>query len=237
MYRHLPSVQQPPHLPPSPESPPAAPAAPRKQSQPESCDSASVCLEAPCPHPLSEQASQQSPHLSGSVHAVCAPGLGLSLSPGPAQPSEAKQLSLKPAADASALFLSPPLPGLHVVPAWRPACVAIALFPRRRVLSRPAPGVGLGMQGPDGLAFWAPPQFCWPVPRCWSGRDQGRQQAEWEWRGVESWGGCRRRAECCDQEGLGPGQRCLSICPGLVLLPLPEILALLGPSQAEESLW
>lgn len=48
--------------------------------------------------------------------------------------------------------------------------MAIALFPRRRVLSGPAPGVGLGMQGPDGLAFG-------PLPSS-AGRFQGAGHEE-----------------------------------------------------------
>lgn len=55
--------------------------------------------------------------------------------------------------------------------------------------------------------------------------------------GLGSWGGSRTCAECCDQEGLGRGQRHLSVYPGLILLLLPEVPALLGPGQAEESLW
>lgn len=71
--------------------------------------------------------------------------------------------SFEPSADVSAVFLSPPLPGMHVVPAWRPACKAVAAFPRWRVLSTLIPGARLDMQGSR-----APPQLCWPVPRFWS---------------------------------------------------------------------
>lgn len=76
--------------------------------------------------------------------------------------------SFEPSADASAVSLSPPLPGMHVAPAWRPARKAVAAFPRRRVLSTLIPAARLGMQGPDALGFRAPPQLCWPVPRFWS---------------------------------------------------------------------
>lgn len=122
-HPHLPSLQHcpPPHCP-TPRALLQLLELP-ENSQPQSGSSTGMCLGLPHHRPVSERASHQSLHLSGSVHAAClsALDLGLPLSPGSAQPMGAKWLLR--ATSRSLLCLPRPSPAWHVCSACLEACM------------------------------------------------------------------------------------------------------------------